>query len=176
MMFQYAVEALDVSNVRPLGPLNLATPLIMAICAGVVLAIALIVATVLLSRKRAVTPDAASPVEEKEEKDVWIERIGNIAADYDASTITREEAFARLATVARRFASSYSEEHVDSYTLVDLNRKQPRHDAQNWISLRQTIAALYPPEFADGKHHPIAQDVSVSQACEWVRNLIERWR
>ena len=43
-------------------------------------------------------------------------------------------------------------------------------------ALKQTIGALYPPEFADDARNRIAQTTSVQQAAEWVANLVERWR
>ena len=42
--------------------------------------------------------------------------------------------------------------------------------------LRQTIEALYPPEFADAERNHTAREATVEQAGEWVANLVERWR
>ena len=42
--------------------------------------------------------------------------------------------------------------------------------------LRQTIAALYPPEFANAEFNAQAKDATVEQAADWVLNLVERWR
>lgn len=167
--------ALDTSSLQPIGQLQLNGPLIIAICAGVIVAIVLVVVAVLLSKKRAVlVRDNGSdiPIDTKE---AWLERVDNVAADATAGTITREEAFARLAAIARTFASSRSPQRFDSYTLLDLNRENTHDNTDNWIALRQTIAALYPPEFADKRHHPIAKDATVDQACDWVRSFIERW-
>ena len=41
--------------------------------------------------------------------------------------------------------------------------------------LRQTIAALYPPEFADERFNAAAGEASVDEAAGWVATLIERW-
>ena len=47
---------------------------------------------------------------------------------------------------------------------------------QGLTLLRQTIEALYPPEFADAERNHIARQATVEQAGEWVANLVERWR
>ena len=41
--------------------------------------------------------------------------------------------------------------------------------------LRQTIAALYPPEFATPSSRA-GEGRTVEQAADWVLNLMERWR
>lgn len=168
--------ALDTDSLKPVEQLHLNEPLIVAMCAGLLVAIALVIVAVLLSKKHAVAvrdDGSRIPVDTKE---AWLERVDNVAADAAAHTITREEALARLASIARTFASSRSPQRFESYTLLDLNRETTHDNADNWIALRQTIAALYPPEFADARHHPIAKDATVEQACDWVRSFIERWR
>ena len=42
--------------------------------------------------------------------------------------------------------------------------------------LRQTIAALYPPEFADERFNDSARQTDVEQAAQWVNRLVERWK
>ena len=66
---------------------------------------------------------------------------------------------------------------LSSSTLTDLaylNRTPANR--QGLDALKQTIGALYPPEFADDARNRIAQTTSVQQAAEWVANLVERWR
>ena len=48
--------------------------------------------------------------------------------------------------------------------------------ARRLTLLRQTIEALYPPEFADAERNHIARQATGEQAGEWVANLVERWR
>lgn len=62
-------------------------------------------------------------------------------------------------------------------TLTDIE-ETPRTtgNQQGLTLLRQTIEALYPPEFADAERNHIAGQATVEQAGEWVANLVERWR
>ena len=80
-----------------------------------------------------------------------------------------------LAAIARDFASNMSGRRMQANTLTDLRRLRRTGVAVNWDLLRQTIAALYPPEFAQSEH-PQARGVSVRQAADWVLDLIERWQ
>ncbi|NEG69377.1 hypothetical protein [Bifidobacterium choloepi] len=178
---QSAVLALDTGDLKALPRLDLDGPIVVAIVAALVVAVALVVAAVLLSRqKRPKTKQQPAGAHAKlGPRDVWKQRIAQVVADYDDGDIDREEAFARLATVARRFASAASGTTVTSHTLLDLNRDRTVSGAvsqDNWTLFRQTIAALYPPEFADNEHHRIARDATVDQAAGWVLALVEKWR
>lgn len=86
------------------------------------------------------------------------------------------EAFVELSVIARDFAGAASGkslvQYADRFGVPESHaRESPRIDA-----LKQTIGALYPPEFADDARNRIAQTTSVQQAAEWVANLVERWR
>ena len=91
--------------------------------------------------------------------------------------LEREEAFAQLAAIARDFASTATGTDVRNQTLTDIE-ETPRTtgNQQGLTLLRQTIEALYPPEFADAERNHIARQATVEQAGEWVANLVERWR
>ena len=91
--------------------------------------------------------------------------------------LPRHEAFVELSVIARDFAGAASGKELSSSTLTDLaylNRTPANR--QGLDALKQTIGALYPPEFADDARNRIAQTTSVQQAAEWVANLVERWR
>ena len=110
-------------------------------------------------------------------KSVWRNRINAIVEDHDNNVIDREEAFLRLAAVARDYASAVSGRDMSAQTLSDLHRgdRDARHrDGLNL--LRQTIEALYPAEFADPQLNSAARQTDVRQAAEWVSTLVERWR
>ena len=90
---------------------------------------------------------------------------------------SEHEAFVELSVIARDFAGAASGKELSSSTLTDLaylNRTPANR--QGLDALKQTIGALYPPEFADDARNRIAQTTSVQQAAEWVANLVERWR
>ena len=143
------------------------------------LAVGLVVAVVLLSH----------PVDGKEElpvrgsqsvlanNAVWHARINDIVAQYDQGDIDRDEAFTRLASVTRDFASIAFNRNMGSHTLADLQHVPRIPSNQRGLDLlRQTIAALYPLEFADADYHDMARDTSVGQAADWVSALVERWQ
>lgn len=77
----------------------------------------------------------------------------------------------------RDFASTATGTDVRNQTLTDIE-ETPRTtgNQQGLTLLRQTIEALYPPEFADAERNHIARQATVEQAGEWVANLVERWR
>ena len=66
---------------------------------------------------------------------------------------------------------------IRNRTLADIDAAPRTTGNQEGITLlRQTIEALYPPEFADAANNGIAREATVEQAGEWVANLVERWR
>lgn len=174
----HAVMALDTTGLDPSGTLDLNAPLIAASAIALVAAVALIVAAVLLSRpsKRKAPAPAGGAHAVHNGKEGWQRTIDDIVKRYKEGILSKQEAFAELAAVARGFASEASGSRLDSHTLVDIKRQRHAGDDGNWVLLRQTIAALYPPEFADGEHHPIAKDASVAEAAGWVSSMVERWR
>ena len=82
-----------------------------------------------------------------------------------------------LSLIARDFAGASSGKRLEASTLADLLRL-PRTPAnrQGLDTLRHTIEALYPPEFADPSLNTLAKSVTVKEAAGWVSNLVERWR
>ena len=104
-------------------------------------------------------------------------RIDEVVARHESGALPRHEAFVELSVIARDFAGAASGKELSSSTLTDLaylNRTPANR--QGLDALKQTISALYPPEFADDARNRIAQTTSVQQAAEWVANLVERWR
>lgn len=110
-------------------------------------------------------------------KPVWHQRIDDVVSRHARGELEREEAFAQLAAIARDFASTATGTDVRNQTLTDIE-ETPRTtgNQQGLTLLRQTIEALYPPEFADAERNHIARQATVEQAGEWVANLVERWR
>ena len=172
------ILAIDTTDLHPQEALQIAQPLWVTLACALVLAVALGVACIMLSgRKRAkqVQHDDEEQHALPNSTDGWIARVNEVAGQYDSGKLSRDDAFAALAAIARSYASHMSGRALASNTLVDLRRPPRTGHAQNWDLLRQTVAALYPPEFAN-EDHPAARDVSVRQASDWVITLIERWK
>lgn len=110
-------------------------------------------------------------------KDPWHMRVNDVLVQYRDGRLSRDEAFTMLAKVARDYAGHASGHDMAAHTLADISRS-PRNpgNRRGLDLLRQTIAALYPPEFADASVNAAAKDATVEQACEWVLRLVERWR
>ena len=99
-------------------------------------------------------------------KTVWHQRIDDVVSRHAQGELERED-----------FASTATGTDVRNQTLTDIE-ETPRTtgNQQGLTLLRQTIEALYPPEFADAERNHIARQATVEQAGEWVANLVERWR
>lgn len=155
--------------------------LLPAMLACLALSVILLVISVVLSRPRR-TP--AQPVSRgahnaRSDTSSWKAQISAIVASYHNNKLTREEAFAALATLARAFASQQTGHDLSATTLRDLNlhtHGNGLNNTQGYTLLRQTITALYPPEFANAIVNTQARETSVEQAAEWVSKLVERWR
>ena len=159
-MFPIIPLATDPGDLRPVESLALTTPLVVAIVACLLLAVGLIALIIMLSRP------ARKP-----------RNIDDVVARHESGALPRHEAFVELSVIARDFAGAASGKELSSSTLTDLaylNRTPANR--QGLDALKQTIGALYPPEFADDARNRIAQTTSVQQAAEWVANLVERWR
>ncbi|MBW3082390.1 hypothetical protein [Bifidobacterium phasiani] len=174
-----AASALDSSDLTTVGRSDLTTPLLIVLAVCLLLAVAAIVAAALLSRPRR-SPRTARPRgahRDGSDRGAWRARVDEVVARYHDGALDREEAFARLAAVARDYASSASGRDMSAHTLDDL-RHVPRDpgNRRGLDLLRQTIAALYPAEFADAGANAQARETSVEQAAEWVSALMERWR
>ena len=141
---------------------------------AIVLALALAGAAILLPRFR--RQQEGHPIQESSDSlDAWRQRIDQVVAQYDKGHLDRDQAMTALAAIARGFASRSWNSDMKSKTLAEI-QAQPRTPStrQGLDLLRQTIDALYPPEFALPKDSK-GTDATVNQAAEWVRDLIERW-
>ncbi|WP_417193263.1 hypothetical protein [Bifidobacterium pullorum] len=172
-------SSLNTDDLTVIPQLDLTVPLAAALLVCLAVMIAAIVLAVVLSRpRRKPRVSAARGVHTATTgKSVWRNRINAIVEDHDNNVIDREEAFLRLAAVARDYASAVSGRDMSAQTLSDLHRgdRDARHrDGLNL--LRQTIEALYPAEFADPQFNSVARQTDVRQAAEWVSTLVERWR
>ncbi|MBB2954684.1 hypothetical protein FHX77_000064 [Bifidobacterium commune] len=163
---------------QPESLIEVPAALIVALVVCLCTAALLIVVIALLSRPRK-QADAKSRGAHAvgNDKKTWHRRIDEIVNRYERNDLKREEALNELAQTAREFAGIQTGKDMSSYTLSDISGL-PVHETfdPGMKLLRQTISALYPPEFADVKRHAEAQYVDVHQAAEWVANLIERWR
>ena len=159
--------AVDVNDLHPVTDVPVASLLPIVTMACFIALLILIVAIVIMSRprraKRVAAPrgshNALAPVSQ------WKSRVHDIVERNGAGKLSREDAFAELGSttlqeIASRSAGSLAgDSGVHGFTL-----------------LRQTIAALYPPEFANAEFNAQAKDATVEQAADWVLNLVERWR
>lgn len=170
--------ALDTTDLQPVGRLDIATPLIVAATLGTMLAVALIVGAVLLSRPRRNRdkPQPRGAHLNDTVKTSWHRRIDDVVRRYHAEQIDRETAFIELAAICRGIASAHTGRDLHAHTLTDI-RREPRNPSTRTglDTLRMTIAALYPPEFADSAVDTHAREVSVDDAAGWASTLVERW-
>lgn len=164
---------------HPKDQIHIETGLIAAIAICLILAAALVALTVLLSRPsrgkgKKTSHGRHDPATGKAE---WLQRINAIVSSHENGGLTREEAFAQLAALARDYVSQSTGTDMRNHTLADIEAA-PRTtgNQQRLTLLRQTIESLYPPEFADAEHNHTAREATVEQAGQWVANLVERWR
>lgn len=170
--------ALSPADLHPVGTLNLSAPLICALVSALVLVVIFIIAAIIGSQTKIVKDEAPRGTHNAtHDKSVWRERINQVVAAHKSGKLTREQAFAQLAQITRDFAGEASGKDFSSRTLADLN-KLPRNasNQQTLDMLRQTVAALYPPEFADATINRSARETTVDDAAGWVSTLVERWR
>ncbi|WP_137655818.1 hypothetical protein [Bifidobacterium moukalabense] len=170
---------LSETDLHPMGLLDLQTPLIAVLAICLVLATVLVTVAIWLSRPggRPVRQRSYGRHEALTDKALWRKRIDEIVARHDEGEISREDAFAELATLARDYVSTVTGTDIRNRTLADINAIPRTTGNQDGITLlRQTIEALYPPEFADAANNGLARETTVEQAGEWVANLVERWR
>ena len=176
--------AVDVNDLHPVTDVPVASLLPIVTMACFIALLILIVAIVIMSRprraKRVAAPrgshNALAPVSQ------WKSRVHDIVERNGAGKLSREDAFVELAAVARDFASQASSAELGSTTpLQEIASRSAGSLASDsgvhgFTLLRQTIAALYPPEFANAEFNAQAKDATVEQAADWVLNLVERWR
>lgn len=173
-----SVLAVDTNDLQPVGQLDIATPLIVAAALAAVLAIALVTGAVLLSRPRRNRdkPQPRGAHLDDTVKTSWHRRIDDVVRRYHAEQIDRETAFIELAAICRGIASAHTGRDLHAHTLTDI-RREPRNPSTRTglDTLRMTIAALYPPEYADSAVDTYAREVSVDDAAGWASTLVERW-
>lgn len=161
------------------GQIHLENELIGAIASCLILAVILAALAVWLSRpsRKPAKQTSRGRHDALTGKASWHQRIETVVSQYANGELEREDAFAQLAGIARDFVSAATGTDMRNLTLTDIEQT-PRTtgNQQGLILLRQTIEALYPPEFADAEHNSIAKEATVEQAGEWVANLVERWR
>ncbi|KAE8127188.1 MULTISPECIES: hypothetical protein [Bifidobacterium] len=173
------LAALNPQDLHPAQQLSAYEPLLIVLIASLALAIAAIALVVMLSRPRRADKQlkAAGAHSGASGKTAWRAKINEVLARHQRGELTRDESFDELARIARDYASTASGSDLSTQTLLELNRRTlPGTQRRGLELLRQTIAALYPPQFADDAINAQARDTSVEQACEWVSRLVERWR
>ncbi|PJM72767.1 hypothetical protein CS006_09415 [Bifidobacterium primatium] len=151
-------------------------PFVAAAVALAVAAVLLCVIVMALGRPRRVVPAPGGVHRRSTGNDEWLRQIDDVRERFHAGEIDEDDAFSELAGIARRFASSRLGRDVTSHTLAELRTlPRSRGNGRGLDLLRQTISALYPPEFAGPFTHAHA-DASVDDAAGWVARLVERWR
>ncbi len=170
--------ALDVSDLHPSATLGDMPMLWTVLAVAVAAAAACAVAMTLYGRRRARRAPTASAGAHAQAGSTqqWLARVDDVMRQYDAGAVTADEAYAHLAALTREFAAAHSGRALSTSTLRELERRPTGGTAANWDALRLTIAALYPPEFADAATNAEARDASVHTAAGWVGDFMERWR
>ena len=109
-------------------------------------------------------------------KTSWHRRIDDVVRRYHAEQIDRETAFIELAAICRGIASAHTGRDLHAHTLTDIRREPRNPSTRTGLDTRRmTIAALYPPEYADSAVDTHAREVSVDDAAGWASTLVERW-
>ncbi|NMM93645.1 hypothetical protein [Bifidobacterium oedipodis] len=172
--------AIEPADMQPVAPLELTGTLTAVIAVCLLVALVLAILAIVLSKPRRKSDKGNTTRGAHRDvgsKTVWRERINSVVARHEAGELSRQEAFVQLAFIARDFATSASNTQLSASTLADLNRMDRTGSNREGLNaLRQTIAALYPPEFANASLNSTAGQTSVQQAAEWVSTLVERWR
>lgn len=151
----------------------LAATLLVIIVAGVLLYFTFKRSTTLSNNSHA-TQDAVHV--HNAHKQAWRKEIDNIVQQYNQNELSQDQACAQLAAVARTYVSLLSGEDINTHTLGELSSLRLKwRNKKGADMLRQTIAALYPPEFADSEENEQARNTSVEQAAGWVFALLEGW-
>lgn len=174
MTFLLAAHDFDVRS-----QIHLGNKLIVVIASCLILAVILVALTVWLSRpsRKPAMPTSRGRHDALAGTSGWHQRIETVVSRHANGELDREEAFAQLAGIARDFVSTVTGTDMRNLTLTDIKRTPQTTGNRRGLTLfRQTIEALYPPEFADAEHNSIAKEATVEQAGEWVANLVERWR
>lgn len=161
-------------RIKVMPPMIQPTWLLALTTTAIILTLALAAAALLLPRFR--RQQEERPVQaSSDSREAWHQQIDRVVAQYDDGHLDRDQAMTALATIARGFASRSWNSDMESKTLAEI-QAQPRTPStrKGLDLLRQTIDALYPPEFALPRDSA-GTDATVDQAADWVRDLIERW-
>lgn len=105
----------------------------------------------------------------------WRKAVSIVTERHLAGELTRHEAFVALAGIARSYATSRTGEQYHALTLQDIAQSHDQCNTSGIVLLRQSIAGLYPAEFANDQHAH-SQHISVEDASQWLMTLIERWQ
>ncbi|AKV55437.1 hypothetical protein BACT_0975 [Bifidobacterium actinocoloniiforme DSM 22766] len=162
---------------KPLPPLDTWRPLLVAggLCLLLALGLAALIVVLSKPRKAAPTPQAKHVTAPSKER--WHTRIDQVVTDHAQGRIDQSQAMSQLAEIVRAFASEASGQDLTARTLAELSRQpRTRSNRRQLDLLRQTIAALYPPEFADPSVNRQAYEAQVPQAAQWASALVEGWR
>ena len=171
-MFPIIPLATDPGDLRPVESLALtSSPVVVAIVACLLLAVGLIALIIMLSRparKPRNSDRARGAHSNASSKAEWRARIDDVVARHESGALPRHESFGRIVrhrprTPLRRcrIRQGAESQYADRFGVPESHaRESPRIGTH----LKQTIGALYPPEFADDARNRIAQTTSVQQS------------
>jgi hypothetical protein len=145
------------------------------VCALFAAAAIVLIAVPLVVRARKPRPKApTSRHSAARTPEKWRDDVAEVLRKYHAKEISENDAYANLARIARAFASLRLGTDLSAKTLMDLNLHHQVGNKAHFDTLKQTISALYPPEFASASNRS-ARESSVESAASWVDSMIERW-
>ncbi|MBQ1286881.1 MAG: hypothetical protein IIY17_02745 [Aeriscardovia sp.] len=149
------------------------SPLLMAVgIIALILTAAIIVLPLIIPPKA--KKEAQGRHSEQKDASEWIEKVEDVKKAYEEGDLEEVDAYARLAQLARGFVSEEMDLNLYSKTLHDLEWA-PVSNRRRYEMFRQTISALYPPEYADSQVDRAADEATVESAANWVEDLISRW-
>lgn len=162
---------------KPLPPLSSEQILIGIglLCLVTALTLCLLIAFLSKPKKKKLPPPTESRI--LTDKDKWKHRIAEVVNSYENGHYNQAQSMEQLAEIVRSFASQATGTDLTTLTLAELNQQPRTNDNREQLDLlRQTISALYPPEFANPKINKQAQEAQVSEAAHWVSTFVERWQ
>lgn len=149
------------------------SPALMAIgIIALILTVAVIALPLLIPPKA--KEDSAGRHNEKKDASEWVGKVEEIKQKYSKGEVEEVEAYAMLSRVAREFVSEEMDLNLYSKTLRDLEWA-PVSNRKRYDLFKQTISALYPPEYANAESDRAADEATVESAANWVEDLISRW-
>lgn len=162
------------SRIKVMPAMTQPTWLLALTTTAIILTLALAAAALLLPKFRRQQEERPAQAG-SDSREVWLQQIDRVVAQHDNGHLDRDQAMTALASIARGFASRSWNSDMKSKTLAEI-QAQPRtpNTRKGLDLLRQTIDALYPPEFALPRDSA-GTDATVAQAADWVRDLIGRW-